>query len=290
MSRILVHLHIYYHSQVDYFIEKMKNIQGVEWDLVVSFSQKDTDTLDKILKFKPDVKFFEVENLGYDILPFIEVIKSSDLSAYDYVVKLHTKRDVKKCAVNVIPLRGYEWRNALVDGVLYSPGHFCKVIDILEKNKEIGMISNLLTYSKRNWDSYSPWIEKEMHKLGLECKGDHFCMGTMFIARASVLRPLQSPLITKETFRDTIDDKERDFKSAHYYERLISVLPYSFGLTHIPVSPRKSDALLIKLARFPEKPFRWMFCIEKKGPQKRKFIRIFGMEFYLQKEVRHEKG
>ena len=282
MSKILTHLHVFYHDQVDYFIEKLKNINGINWDLVVTFSSPSAETEAKIRKFKPDAVFLQTENIGYDIYPFIHVIRNINLDEYDYVIKLHTKRAVRKCRVNVIPLKGWEWRNALVDGVLYSPGHFKKVIQTLEQNPDVGMISNLLTYSKRNWDSYSPWIENEMKKLGLECKDNHFCMGTMMIARSSVLKPLQNPLITRETFLDTISDTQRDFKSAHYYERLISVLPASFGLHHLPLSPRKRDAAWINLVRFPEKPFRWIFCIEKKGPQKRKFLRIFGLEFFLE--------
>ena len=122
----------------------------------------------------------------------------------------------------------------------------------------------------------------EMKRLGLECRGDHFCMGTMFISRAKVLEPLQSPLISPETFQDTLNDREHDFKSAHYYERMISILPYSFGLTHLPISPRKRDELWIKSMRFAEKPFKWIFCVAKKGPEKRKFFRLFGFEFYLE--------
>lgn len=284
MKKILVHLHVYYHDQVDYFIDKLKNITGVEYDLVVTYSETNKETIEKIRNFKPEAEFFSTENLGYDIWPFIRVIKSTNLSNYDFVVKLHTKRPVKKCTVNVIPLKGYEWRDALVDGILYSPDHFSKLIKMMGENKNIGMVSNLLTFSKRNWDSYSPGIKKEMDKLGLEIKSNYFCMGTMFIARADVLLPLQTDKITRETFLDTINDRERDFKSSHYYERLISVLPAALGKKHLALSPRRKDSLVIKLTRFFESPFRWIFCIEKKGPEKRKFMRIAGIEFFIEPE------
>ena len=282
MDRLLVHFHVYYHYQVDYFIEKLKNINGVEWHLYVTFSEKNEDTFRKLLDLKPDAEFLKVENFGYDVWPFIKVMQLTDLDKYKYVVKLHTKRDVRRCSANVIPMKGAEWREALVDGVLYDREYFSKLIRLFEKDDSIGMISNLKTYSKRNWESYRPRILEEMGKLGLECKGDSFCMGTMFIARADVLKSLQNPLLQREVFLDTLDDDKRDFTSAHYYERIFSVLPWSVGLRHVPVSPLKKELFIIKIVRFAEKPVRWIFGIEKKGPYKRKFVRVLGMEFFIE--------
>ena len=75
MSRLLVHLHVYYHDQVVYFIEKMKNISGCEWDLLVTYSEYDGRTEALIREFRPDAGFLKVENVGYDVWPFISVLK-----------------------------------------------------------------------------------------------------------------------------------------------------------------------------------------------------------------------
>ena len=83
MSRLLVHLHIYYHNQVDYFIGKMKNITDCEWDLLVTFSEYDSQTEALIKEFKPSAAFLKVENVGYDVWPFISVLKKIDFSRYD---------------------------------------------------------------------------------------------------------------------------------------------------------------------------------------------------------------
>lgn len=283
MNKLLVHLHIYYHEQVDYFISKFGNINGIDWDLAVTYSDPNPVTINKIKDFKPDTKFIKVENFGYDIWPFIFLIKNINLSDYKYIIKLHTKRSVRRCAANVIPMKGLKWRDSLVDGVLFSPQYFSKILNKLERNPHIGMISNLMTYSKRNWDSYYPWISKELERLKLKCNGNHFCMGTMFIARSSAFLPLQTDIINKEIFQDTLKDTKRDFTSAHYYERLLSVLPSASGLKHIPMSPRLNEWLIIKAVRIIEKPVRWIFGIEKKGEEKRKFVRILGMEFFIQK-------
>lgn len=36
MKRLLVHLHLYYAAQCDYFVEKLHNISGCEWKLFVT--------------------------------------------------------------------------------------------------------------------------------------------------------------------------------------------------------------------------------------------------------------
>lgn len=284
MNKVLVHLHLYYHDQTDYFISKLKNISLADWDLVVTYTKSEPTNFSKLIAINPNTKFQKVENIGYDIWPFIYVIKQTDLSKYEYIIKLHTKRSVKKCIANVIPMRGFEWRDSLVDGVLYTSDYFTKILNKFENNPSIGMISNLKTYSKRNWNSYSPRVAEELDKLRLKSHENHFCMGTMFIARAHIFKPLQTENINQILFEDTINDQKRDFTSAHYYERLLSVLPSAMGYKHLPASPKKREQLIIKAIRILEKPVRWIFGIEKKGLDKRKFIRIFGIEFYIQKQ------
>ena len=67
MGRLLVAFHVYYHDQVPWFIGKMRNINGCEWDLVVTFSEYD-ETTDRLLReFKPDVRMLHTESAGYDI-------------------------------------------------------------------------------------------------------------------------------------------------------------------------------------------------------------------------------
>ena len=134
MERLLVHLHIFYHDQVDYFIHKLKNINDIEWDLVVTFTNRQEETIRKLQLLKPDVKFLELENYGYDIWPFIRVIKDIYLSKYSYVMKLHTKGPVSWCRPNIISLRDNEWRDALTDGLLYSPDFFKEILSYSGKN------------------------------------------------------------------------------------------------------------------------------------------------------------
>jgi len=48
-KKLLVHLHLYYHDQLDNMIEKLKNIQICEWDLYVTTCEYNKDMYEKIL-------------------------------------------------------------------------------------------------------------------------------------------------------------------------------------------------------------------------------------------------
>lgn len=285
MASLLVHLHVYYQDQADYFIEKLKNINGLEWKLIVTYSEPNEEIFEKFRALKPDAEFLQAENCGYDVWPFIKVLKSEkDLSAYDYVLKLHTKRKMTvEVRLNKVKLRDYDWRNELVDAILYSPKQFRKVIRILEKNKRVGMISSLLAISKNSVDMFESRLKEEMQNLGLEYRKGRVNLGTMFIAKSKVLTPLLSPHLTSEYFNDHEARSGSNFSVAHLYERLFSLIPLSLGLKHRVLTQNKKYALRIKTERMIEAPLAWTFTIFRKGEQSRKAIRIFGFEFYIEK-------
>ena len=64
--KVLVHLHVYYLDQVPYFLEKLSSIGGCQWDLVVTSSSLPPREESLLREFKPDVRFIQAENVGYD--------------------------------------------------------------------------------------------------------------------------------------------------------------------------------------------------------------------------------
>ena len=61
--KLLVIFHIYYHEHVDYYLDKIKNINGCEWDLLVTYVAYSSETEQKVRAIKPNASFFEVDNL-----------------------------------------------------------------------------------------------------------------------------------------------------------------------------------------------------------------------------------
>ena len=94
MKKILVHLHIYYPSLYDELKSYINNITD-GFDLYVSMVEEHKDIIDDLQNNFKNVNIDIVENRGYDVGPFIEVLNKVNLDDYSYIIKLHTKRDIK---------------------------------------------------------------------------------------------------------------------------------------------------------------------------------------------------
>ena len=187
MRKLLVHLHLYYTDQCDYFVEKLRNIAGCEWDLHVTMVKHEPATEKKITSEFPSATIYIVENRGYDIRPFIQTIKAVDLDKYDFILKLHSKNyNTSKDKINGISYKGYALRDALVDSYLKSPSHFAKLLAYMESHTKAGMMCNNAFY--KNVSDGLPedmgLLKKELARIGIDCNDLHFCAGSMFLARA----------------------------------------------------------------------------------------------------------
>lgn len=282
MKNILVVLHLYYKEQTEYFISKLSNITGVSWDLIITHTGISDSQFDLLKRFKPNTRFIETENYGYDVWPFLKVIKMSDLDKYDYVIKLHTKRSIDNVRLNHYTMNGYTWRNVLVDSILYSPSYFNGILKKFGEHPEIGMISAFETYTDITWVKYSEVLTKELEKFGLTTNNHFMCMGTMFMIRANLLKVLQTDQISLARFMDHDPESGLDFTLAHVYERLLSLLPAAQGYKLFPETPNKKLKYRLLMRQSLSALLKFLFCIERKPDNDRKFIRVLGFEFYLE--------
>ena len=78
-SRLLVYLHLYYHEQLPFFLERLSSVDGCNWDLVVSWSEENEESERLLRAFRPDVTILKVANVGYDIWPFIAMLRAVDI-------------------------------------------------------------------------------------------------------------------------------------------------------------------------------------------------------------------
>ena len=191
---ILVHLHMYYPKQLSYMLKKLKNINSCKWDLVVTVCNDNEKIKRKIKSFKPNTKFIKVNNIGYDVWPFIQVLKQVDLDNYDYVLKIHTK--------NGRQYHNYIWRNVLVDSLLESPKRFKQNLLLFENNPNIGIVGANEVMSTMTGNSAEEndlfWEFCEKYNLNLT-KGA-FISGTMFIIRANILKQILALNLKEEDF------------------------------------------------------------------------------------------
>ena len=112
MKPILVVGHIYY---LHLWLELKKCIQNIEpypFELYVTMTEKVPDVEKDIRQTFPKAVVEIVENRGYDIAPFLHVLKIN-LDDYSYIVKLHTKRDLSKIE-NFRNVVSSDWRTKLL--------------------------------------------------------------------------------------------------------------------------------------------------------------------------------
>ena len=129
-KKILVCVHIYYHNQVDYIVEKLKNIKKYDYDLYVTYSQENQETKEKFIDFNKNTNFLLTENIGYDIYPFLVLIDKIDLDNYDCLLKLHTKNHDK--------YGSYNWRDDLYENLLDTEYIFRNNFNKLKKYGMVG--------------------------------------------------------------------------------------------------------------------------------------------------------
>lgn len=196
--KVLVHLHLYYWEQIEFFISKLENIT-CDFDLFVTYVSENISKKRKLKKIENLVQCrgvycVQVDNEGFDIRPFVTTLSNvSDLLEYDYVVKLHTKNFRK------IPWRpkdiggsyyGFEWRDELVNALIGSEKIFQNNLKIFERDNTIGMLANkaLLKKIKNENETQKVNTAKLCKKLNLSYEGNgYFVAGTMFMCKSNIL-------------------------------------------------------------------------------------------------------
>ena len=230
-KRILVHLHLYYLNQLDEILNRLQNLQGLNFDLYVTMVNKSPAAEQKIKQFKPDTHILQVANQGYDIGPFIEVLHSLNLDNYDYVLKIHTKGTAAEnyTRINGKRLNNKLWNRLLFDALLFSEEQVHNNLRQLA-NADIGMLSStyLITDDKKLYEQFLPQINEILQAESLpQVDTFSFVVGTMFWAKASLFKPLQKYRLAD--FPVT-DGKVKEGTLAHCFERLFGAVAQAQGL------------------------------------------------------------
>lgn len=285
MKRLLVHLHLYYAAQCDYFVEKLQNISGCEWKLFVTMPVYYKKEAEILKNAHEQTEIIITENYGADIWPFIKLIHKTDLNEYDYILKLHTKSyNPNGSRVNGIWYKGYEWRNAMVESYLKDDSTFLHAIRMLEESPKNGMVCNPLFYKviSEGTPEDTILLQKELKRLNLHVSNRHYCIGSIFLARSNAYKLLQTPLINVNLFKDKFISHKHGSK-AHVYERIISLVIYASGMKIVCLKGHPLKTLYIKLIIEKIQPFmEKIFSIKRYGAECRKIMTIFGIKIPLE--------
>ena len=216
--RILLHAHVFHAAIWPEIRQCIENFRAVVGDdaLTVVLTHSLTDIPPPPTHTREAIA---VPNRGYDIAPFLtQVLNRYNLDEYDYIVKLHTKRDVD-CWLNYRLYRGSEWRRRLLA--------FCSTeqavrqsIAAFAKYPRLGMISNssLISYGGAYYITDDIRREKAfVRALGLHPKAAVFVPGTIFMVRAQLMKPFVNRYTTDD-FPPITDPNAHALGLAHQLE------------------------------------------------------------------------
>lgn len=281
MIKLLVIFHLYYEDQLDCFLDRMRFINGCEWDLLVTGPQLGDDVRKRISAFKPGTEYLVTSNVGYDIWPFIAAVKSVRLESYDLLLKLHTKNSNNEAnRVNGIRLKDYEWRDFLLDGILRDSEVFRKALDAFN-NTSVGLVCNrslLKEVSNGLYEDLRP-LEEELGYLGITTEDRHFCAGTMFMARALPYKILQGDKVVESKFAAGVSHARGSM--AHIYERIISILVADAGYVPLGLSVDAFRDFRVRVHDMFTPVLSWVFALSRKGEESHKYLTIFGFDIKI---------
>lgn len=228
VDKILVHLHLFYHDQLDWFLKKLRNIT-CDFDLYVTVVEQNESSTQKLNAFKPDVHIIKVSNRGYDVYPFWLVLQKVDLNKYGAVLKLHTK-NIRNFVWELRNIRyiGWQWRNDLINPLCGSKYLFNKALRKLRQDN-CGMVySHNMGRNTENPTQVE--CTKQLCKtLGYRYSQKTFCCGTMFMIRAFLLTQLKEHKFSAKDF-----PAEQETGSvgtlAHSLETLFGIIIANYGL------------------------------------------------------------
>lgn len=196
---VLVHLHCFYVNQINDYLHRLAKLRDLaDFYLVATIAESISnpgEVTQQIRRTFPDAQIIKVQNLGYDIGPFVEALRSVDLDRYDYVLKLHTKGRGKEFVATLKGLQVNDdvWVQMLTDALIGSREKFAKALGALAAN-DVGMVAAkpcIITDNVIRRQYYVNRVNDELKELGLPSVSSvSFVSGTMYMARASLLKRL----------------------------------------------------------------------------------------------------
>ena len=220
-----VHLHLYYMEQLAGLLEDIGNLgkAGEKYDLYVTIARAapQLEAEKAIRALKADAEIWYPENRGYDIGAFVDFLHRINLGNYDYVLKLHTKnrRRDNYTILNGNRMDNALWGSVLRDGLLSTLARAKANLEYLAAHPQAGMLGSkyCLTGEKHAYVSLLPQIREIMAEMEMPLPvGIKFIAGSMFIARAALLKPFLR--YTLSDFAPT-DGRIKEGTFAHAMER-----------------------------------------------------------------------
>jgi len=223
-ARVLVVAHVYY-PEVWFDIENRLVRIPEPFDLIVSLIDDRAQALEtEITSRRPDAMIHHADNYGRDFGSLLELANAGVFGGYDAILKVHTKRSPHR-------FDGDAWRVSLLDGLLPSPEGVRRMIDLLRRDRSVGVIApSGHVRGAETWGSDQPLVEALAARLPLAFDPDvlRYPAGSMYWARPWVLQRLADLRLGREHFEE--EGGHLDGSTSHALERFVGVATQASGL------------------------------------------------------------
>ena len=226
MYKIGVHAHIYHFDFLDEIFNTFLYFKSdVYFQLTISgdHNKQRYKILQKYLNLKNfDIRF--LENRGMDVYPFMKFLLNTKTKKFDYVLKLHTKKND--------PRWDSLWRALNFQHLAGNSELIFNNISFLLKNPGINMLGPSTFYKSAkkfmylNYNSVNRFLNY-LNKDDLDLVSDWgFFAGTMFWARPEIFDSLIDYISRFNLLYETSNDlSSSDGTFAHACERIFGLLP-----------------------------------------------------------------
>jgi lipopolysaccharide biosynthesis protein len=243
-AKVLVVAHVFY-PEVWPDIEDRLSRMPEQFDLVVTLVRGRAESLEpELMRRFPRARIHHVDNYGRDQGPLIELANMGLFEGYDAVLKVHTKRSRHR-------LDGDAWRVALLDALLPSPEGIRRMIELLRKDPNVGLVApSGHVRGPETWGSDRELVESLASRMPFAFDPDalQYPAGSMYWARPWLLARLGDLQLTREHFE--IEADHLDGSTAHALERYIGVSATVAGLDLVEADDVPSR--LHRARRLPE--------------------------------------
>ena len=220
-NRFLVVLHFYFYSSWEEIQSYLENLSPYKFDLYVAYveGKEWSKYHEQIRAFKHDTVFLKVENVGFDLASYINVLNIVDLKKYKAVFKLQTKGTYDRS--EIVQGKFYkdrDWFVNLFDAIL-GPENVHKTISMLTDNSDnIGMVAaeNLIVSDLPFLQSL---VAAKLKKINVQVPEHYsFVAGTCFCVRAEIADEFKKLHYDNNIFSESV---RGTFSMAHAFERYV---------------------------------------------------------------------
>jgi lipopolysaccharide biosynthesis protein len=244
-SRVAVVVHAYHLDLLDELCEQIARIP-VAYDLLITSATDRPIDIGGDMGSMRNLRVFDVENRGRDILPLVGLVNAGYLDPYDMVLKVHTKRSSWRGGHRSLPGDGETWRHDLIQALLGTTDNVAAILSAFADQPDLGLVTaDGSVCGSEEWGDNEGHTAELLRRVELSLDPDQlrFAAGSMYWARGFVVQGLRALGLGADDFEP--ESGQVNLTTAHAVERALGVVASESGLSLVgrsalPAAPTDS--------------------------------------------------